>query len=214
MLTKIKISAILLVCLLTVSAAAVTSDVTSFPQKDVYGKGPLPYNYRIIDSNLHAGGHPLSPIGYFRNTDEEALSILSYLKSKGVRTIIDLENTWWIQKRYRRLLKKAGIKRIHIPMHIRKTPNKKEWAQIKEAMKQPVYIHCKWGADRTGAVIGRYLVEKKEYAPKEAWKAVITGGSHAGPLGGLKTSIFYRKLAIFVWPDSRYEDLSSLKKAR
>jgi protein tyrosine/serine phosphatase len=205
---------IILNIIFVVLSLQASAGVVKFPAKDVYGKGPLPYNYRIIDGNIHAGGHPLGPIGYFRNTDEQVLNILSYLRSRGVKTIIDLENSWWIQRRYRKFLKKAGIKRIHIPMHIRKMPNEGEWEQIKVAMEDPVYIHCKWGADRTGAVIGRYLVEENGYDPKEAWKAVITGGSHAGPLGGLKTSVFYRKLTIFFWPDSRYEDLNALKKAR
>ena len=193
-----------LTALVIISSAAVwaaASEVTSFPTAEVWGTGPLPYNYRIIDENIHAGGHPLNPITSFGNSDEEVLEILGYLKYQGVETIIDLENTSRIQKRYRRLLKAAEMERLHIPMHAFKVPTKEEWKTIKAAMEKPVYIHCKWGADRTGAVIARYLIEEKGYTSEEAFNAVITGGTHAGPHGGLKTSWFYQNLIRFFWKD-------------
>ena len=173
--------------LLTSVCLAVTKDAS------------LPYNFRVIDQNVCAGGHPLGPVNGFGNSEEKALSILFYLKSRGVKQVIDLENTKRIQARYQSLLDTAGLKRLHIPMHASKVPNKKEWELIKEAMKNPVYIHCKWGADRTGAVIGRYLVEERGYTPEAAYKAVTTGGEFAGPLGGLKTGWPYHKLKDFIY---------------
>lgn len=186
--------------ILPVPTWAVTSEVTRFPTLEVYGKGPLPYNYRVIDENIHVGGHPLNPHTSFRNTDDQVVSILNYLVSNEVVTIIDLENTGKIQKRYKKLLKQAGIRRIHIPMHAFKTPNDEEWLEIKEAMQEPVYIHCKWGADRAGSIIGRYLVEVKGYSSQEAYEAVVTGGTHAGPIGGLKQGWQYRNLKRFFCP--------------
>ena len=158
----------------------------------------LPYNFRIIDENVCAGGHPLGPDNNFGNSDEKVLSILDFLKSRGIKQVIDLENTGRIQDRYRRLLDTAKIKRLHIPMHSSKVPNSREWAAIKEAMKSPVYVHCKWGADRTGAVIGRYLVEEKGLAPEKAYREVITGGKFAGPRGGLKMAPAYDNLKEFI----------------
>jgi len=193
------ITAVALLLILSIPAGAAISEVTKFPTGEIRGQGPLPYNYRVIDSTIHAGGHPLNPSTEFRNTDEQALQIMEYLKSRGVKTYIDLENTWWIQKRYKRLLKQAGIQRLQVPMHAFKVPNEQEWEKIKEAMQEPVYIHCKWGADRTGAVIGRYLVEEMGYTSKEAYEAVITGGSHAGYIGGLKQGLPYENLKCFIW---------------
>ena len=161
--------------------------------------GLLPYNFRIIDDNVCAGGHPLGPDTGFGNSDERTLLILPGIKNRGIDTVIDLENTRSIQSRYKRLLDKAGLKRLHIPMHAAKVPNKEEWKLIKKAMEKPVYIHCKWGADRTGAVIGRYLVEEKGYTPEAAYNSVITGGKFAGPLGGLKTGWPYHKLKDFIY---------------
>ena len=196
---KKKLSAIMIGLLMAGTLLAATSEVVKLPAKEVQGTGPLPYNYRIIDGHLHAGGHPLNPSNGLKNTDAQVRSILSYLKSKGVLTVIDLENTKSIQKRYQGILDEAGIKRIHVPLNSLVTPKKDEWERIKTALKGKVYVHCKWGADRTGAVIGRYLVEEKGYLPEDAYKAVVGGGSHAGALGGLKTNWFYRNLKHFIF---------------
>lgn len=69
-------------------------------------------------------------------------------------------------------------------------------------MKKPVYIHCRWGADRTGAIIARYLIEEDGYSTVEAWQAVRNNGSHAGALGGLKTGPDYRNLMLFISPQA------------
>ncbi|OGC42296.1 hypothetical protein A2548_05165 [candidate division WOR-1 bacterium RIFOXYD2_FULL_41_8] len=189
----------LLVYLLLLSSVwALTSEVVKSLSSQVQGLGPLLYNYRIIDKTIHAGGHPLNPVNNFKNSDQQVLTILKHLKDQSVEVIIDLENTQRIQARYAQLLKQAGIRRIHLPMTESKVPTEKEWLIIKTAMQKPVYIHCKWGADRTGAIIGRYLVEEKGYTPQKALKAVQSSGSHAGRLGGLKN---YKKLIGFFWPD-------------
>jgi len=201
MFLNIAAKVFLSVFLLVAQAFAVTSEVEKFDSNLVRGEGPFPYNYRIIDGHIHAGGHPFNPKTSFGNSDKQILSILNYLKAKGVKTIIDLDNTSRIQLRYKRLYREVGLERFHLPLSSDSVPNAEEWEDLKEAMREPVYIHCTWGADRTGAVIAKYLVEEKGYSPKEAFEAVVTGGSHSGLFGGLKKISANNKLIKFFWPD-------------
>ena len=187
----IGLSLLLLFCL--------SPNASAFIAKEVSGAGQYPYNFHIIDDHVYAGGHPLNPGTDFHNSDQQVLAILNYLKSLGVRTVINLENTSSIQDRYSKLLRSAGLNQLHIPLGAIRLPNKKEWNEITLAMRLPVYIHCKWGADRTGAVVGRYLVEKYKFTPDQAYRSVISGGKYAGPLGGLKTSLLYDRLKRFIW---------------
>ncbi|MDD4179556.1 MAG: tyrosine-protein phosphatase [Candidatus Margulisbacteria bacterium] len=196
---KSKSLSLVLVLLLSSYLPAAGLQVIKFPAEEVSGTGPLPYNYRVVGGTLHAGGHPLNPATSFGNSDEQTLAILNYLKTASIETVIDLENTKKIQARYQRLLNKAGLKRIHIPLNSLKVPNKKEWAVIKAALKKPAYLHCAWGADRTGMAIARYLVEEKGFSPDSAYAAVISGGQCAGPLGGFKKWVSNGYLKSFIY---------------
>ncbi len=186
--------------------------VSIFANCQLLAADTLSYNFRQINDHIYAGGHPLGPYG-FNKSDKEVLAFFGTLKSKGVMTIIDLENTKRIQDRYSRLIDEAGLKRVHVPMNSAKVPTLKEWEMMKEVMKEPVYVHCKWGADRTGAVIARYMVDREGLEPVDAWKGVITGGTYAGPRGGMKIGSHYRNLALFICPDAReYNEFSGYFK--
>ncbi len=193
--TKKKILVWIAVAAIALSVPAFCAQASSsclrYEHDKVTGTGILPYNYRVIDGHIHAGGHPLGPVSDFKNPDKQVMSILKYLKSRGVVTVVDLQDDKSIEARYVGMLNKVGIKRLHVPLSWLKAPTAGQWAKIEEALKKPVYIHCKWGADRTGLIIAKYLVQNKGYTVKDALDAVSDGGSHSGAIRGMNVEYRY-----------------------
>ena len=170
---------------------------------DAGGSGAVPYNFRSIDGKLFAGGNLFNPVSH-ANPPEKVREYLRFLKQQGAGAIIALH------------VPSSGTDELHIleelaadeglAFHKRRvtaytvpTASESEW--LMQAIPKGAYIHCMWGADRTGAVIARYLRHHRGYSGEEAWKAVIVGGSHAGPLGGLKQKPEYKNLVLFFWPE-------------
>lgn len=185
-------------------ALAEESTVVKSPASQTAGRGPLPYNYRVIDGRLHAGGSPFNP--RYTNSDRETMAILSFLKKSGVRLVLTVDSNPRAQRRLVPMLQEAGLEQLFIPMHAEKVPAEKETRRIlEEFRKGGVYVHCTWGADRTGVVIGRYLIDQRGYSKRKAWEAVISGGSHCGPWGGFKRKPAYKNLLLWLWPEVRQE---------
>ena len=50
-----------------------------------------------------------------------------------------------------------------------------------------------------------YLRRRKGFSGRQAWEAIIKGGSHAGPLGGFKQNSSNKNLVTFFWPEVEIE---------
>jgi len=119
-----------------------------------------------VNQNIFRSGRP--PV-----QDLEGLQ-----KSKGIATIIDLENPALDKEKAE--AERLGMKFISSPMNANVEPSK---AQIDSLMKDltnpenfPILVHCEFGRDRTGLIIGLYRVLVEKMDAGTAYKEMIDNG--------------------------------------
>jgi protein tyrosine/serine phosphatase len=103
------------------------------------------------------------------------------LKKLGVKTILNLR----LMHSDRKLLKDTDLDYVHIKMEAWDA----EYDEVKQALqiitdksKQPVFVHCKHGADRTGIVIAAWRLVEDGWTKEEAIEEMTKG-----PFGFHKT---------------------------
>ncbi|NTF31537.1 dual specificity protein phosphatase family protein [Rhizobium skierniewicense] len=99
----------------------------------------------------------------YRSSQPSETQLADYVKSKGIRTIINLrgenENSEW----YRDETATAamlGVEHINFGMSARKQLGAERVAQLVQIMRdapKPILIHCKSGSDRTGLASAIYM---------------------------------------------------------
>lgn len=142
----------ILLCALSVPAFAAASN---------YGID----NFHQVDSHVYRGGQPTSE--GFR-----------YLASLGVKTIIDLREADGRAAAEERAVSAAGMKYVNVPMTGLTPPTDAETAKILAILVDtsagPVFVHCKRGADRTGAVIASYRISHDGWDNSRALKEAMS----------------------------------------
>ena len=135
-------------------------------------------NFHIVNPGIYRGAAP---------TDAG----LARLKSMGVRTIIDLRIEKHGQVEETKTAETLGFRRIRIPLGA-EAPTKKQvqtfLAVVNDPASQPVFVHCQWGADRTGAMMGIYRVTHDGWTFDQAWAEMRKYGFKPF-LGELKGSV-------------------------
>lgn len=168
---------------------------------DVNGSGKYPYNFRIIDKHLTAGGSLFNPVSK-SNSDEKVCEYLRFLKGIGVNSLmllhVPLKDS--LTPRLEALCKQEGMELIKMRMNAEQLPNEMQTEYLMKAIASGSYVHCMWGCDRTGAIIGKYL-RSKGYSGKDALEAVVNKGTHAGKLGGFKRKSGNKNLLLYFWPE-------------
>lgn len=121
-------------------------------------KEDLP-NFYKVNSDIYRGGQPT----------EAGIKTLAKL---GVKTIIYLRDGKELAKAEEKWAADAGIKFIHEPEHNWRKPKRKSIESIIETLttaeNQPVFVHCRRGADRTGTVIATYRITRDGWTAKQA----------------------------------------------
>lgn len=142
----------ILLCALSVPAFAAASN---------YGID----NFHQVDAHVYRGGQP---------TNEG----FHYLAGLGVKTVIDLREADGRAAAEERSVTSAGMKYVNVPMTGLTPPTEAETAKILAILEDsgagPVFVHCKRGADRTGAVIASYRISHDGWDNSRALKEAMS----------------------------------------
>lgn len=107
---------------------------------------------------------------------------LSQLKSMGVHTVLDLEDTSSAIRTERGWARQLGLAFISEPMSGFWTPDDSEVNQIEAIMadqsRRPIFVHCQHGQDRTGLIVGIYRVFTEHWTPASAYHEMLAKGFH------------------------------------
>jgi len=105
-------------------------------------------NFERVSSTLMRGAAP-------------SAQALKRLKDAGVKTIVNLRGEGAGSQKEERAARAVGLDYYNIPMGFTE-PNLSKVSSvldiIRDPQKQPVYVHCLQGADRTGMIVGIHRV--------------------------------------------------------
>jgi protein tyrosine/serine phosphatase len=123
-------------------------------------------NFHQVDEHVFRGGQP----------GAEAWPGLAKL---GVKTVIDLRRTdEHSTVEEARAVEAAGMNYVNVPMKGVVAPSNEQIAKVLALLysDEPVFVHCKRGADRTGAVIACYRISQHGWPSKQALKEAKSFG--------------------------------------
>jgi protein tyrosine/serine phosphatase len=90
----------------------------------------------------------------------------------GVKTVIDLRGAEHSEADEKRIVEAAGMHYVSIPMRGMARPTDDQIAKALSLMNDegagPVFIHCKRGADRTGATVACYRIQHDHWTSDKA----------------------------------------------
>jgi protein tyrosine/serine phosphatase len=137
---------------------AAPADTATYPE--------LP-NFHQVDAKLFRGGQP-SAGGVQR------------LKTLGVRTIVNLRYERDLVKAEEAEALAAGLRYVNVPMYGLDRPTDDQVSRILGLIdlpeNQPVFVHCKAGSDRTGAIVACYRIASAKWTAERAIREALDFG--------------------------------------
>jgi protein-tyrosine phosphatase len=116
-------------------------------------------NFYKVDQNVYRGAQP---------TNEG----FKYLSNLGVKVVIDLREHDQRSLAEEKVVTAAGMRYLNVPMTGLTPPTEAETSTIlnllEDAAAGPIFVHCKRGADRTGAVIAAYRIDHDKWQNAQA----------------------------------------------
>ena len=107
-------------------------------------------NFDQVNEHVYRGAQP---------TEEG----FKYLAKIGVKTILDLRENDSRTASEKRMVSDAGMQYVNVPMTGLTPPTEEETSKVLALLEDetggPVFVHCREGKDRTGAVIAAYHID-------------------------------------------------------
>lgn len=159
-----------LVVILSAAAPSQQADVPSAtrPERAIgrkYNVVGIP-NFGEVTSELYRGGQP-------------TLQGLRTLAKMGVNTIVDVRLTGADKERQE--ANQLGMQFVALPWHCL-SPKDEVFARflklLQDNQRKKVFVHCRYGDDRTGMMIAAYRMAVQGWTPKEAEKEMSRFGFH------------------------------------
>ena len=130
-------------------------------------------NFHQVDEHVYRGGQPPT----------ETWQSLAKL---GIKTVIDLrredEHSTAAEARE---VAAAGMNYVNVPMKGVVAPTNEQIAKVLALLNspEPVFVHCKRGADRTGAVIACYRIARHHWQSRQALQEAKSLGMGSFQMG-------------------------------
>jgi protein-tyrosine phosphatase len=110
------------------------------------------------------------------------LASFEKLQELGVTTIVDLRSESHGRERERVRVESLGMHFITIPVGSFSTPTSAQLAEfftlLRQAPLQKVFVHCQFGADRTGVFVAAYRIAFEHWSSDEALSEMLDFGFH------------------------------------
>jgi tyrosine-protein phosphatase SIW14 len=156
----------LVLILLTVASAATTTRSSSVPVVSIE-------NFGKVDDHYYRGSQP-----HHKQFAE--------LKGLGIKTVIDLRRDF--KPEAEKWAEEIGLKYFRIPLNPA-TPATREQTSyflslVSDPANWPVYVHCKGGKHRTGAMTAIYRITHDEWTADQAYLEMKQYHFNDGFLGG------------------------------
>jgi tyrosine-protein phosphatase SIW14 len=116
-------------------------------------------NFHCVNENLYRGGQPKT-------------GGLKKLAELGIKTIINLRGESDETRAEGIEAKSLGMEYFNVPMSTAGRPSDEQVrrviAIIEEKEKAPIFVHCRRGSDRTGAIIAIYRIKQDGWTAERA----------------------------------------------
>lgn len=126
-------------------------------------------NFHRVNDNVYRGAQP----------KKAGLKLLAGL---GIKTILNLRDDDAMAERERAEARAAGLQYFNLPLGRTGRPKDEQveraLAILNSADNQPVFVHCKLGADRTGTIIAVYRISHDGWTSERAKAEAKRYGMH------------------------------------